>query len=93
MNCFKCGSSIEIPLGSKVGFRAECEKCRASLHCCAACKYYKPGMKNDCMVPDTEFVSDKEAMNLCEEFSYLGKKTNHTLSKEDAKKKFDDLFK
>lgn len=91
MKCFKCGAAIEAGLGRKIPFRAECSSCRASLHSCRGCKYYKVGMKNDCMVYGTEFVSDREAMNFCEEFSY-GEK-NIAKDTSAAKKHFDDLFK
>lgn len=91
MQCWQCGSKIEVHLGGKTPFRAECDKCSASLHSCLACKFYKPGMKNDCMVPDTEYVSDRKAMNLCEEFKahglYLAPQA------KPSKNKFDDLFK
>lgn len=28
-----------------------------------------PGKPNDCLVPGTEFIADREAMNFCEEFA------------------------
>ncbi len=43
------------------------------------------------MVPGTDFIADRAKANFCEEFSikgeFLGKKDN------EAKKRFDDLFK
>lgn len=30
-------------------------------------------MPNDCLVPGTEFIRDREAANFCEEFQLLGK--------------------
>lgn len=91
MQCWQCGSEIESHLGGKIPFRAECEKCSAALHSCIACKFYKPGMKNDCMVPGTEFVADRKAMNLCEEFRAHG--LFLSTEKKPSKNKFDDLFK
>jgi len=91
MTCWNCGSEIDLPLGRKIAFRAECEHCHHDLHCCASCKYYKSGMKNDCMVPGVDLISDKTKRNLCEEYVYTEKKGS--FDKKAAFKKFDDLFK
>jgi hypothetical protein len=71
MNCWKCGAPLEI-LG-KISFRETCQVCHAALHCCRNCVYYQPGRPNDCMVPQTDFVADREANNFCEEYKLLGK--------------------
>ncbi len=109
MFCWKCGGELkELYLKttlSKVAFRAACEHCQAPLHCCRNCVHYKPGLPNDCDVPGTEFVSDREAMNYCEEFSILGKKVGPASTPKDVSKRlfgeepeekkknpFDDLF-
>lgn len=89
MNCWKCGKSL---LDTKITFRASCEACLSDLHCCKNCKFYKPGQPNDCMVPGTEYIADREKSNLCEEFSPLGKFSSPP-NKDVAKKRFDDLFK
>lgn len=71
MNCWQCGASLNL-LG-KLSFRATCDSCHASLHCCRNCLYYKPGRPNDCMIPGTDPITDREANNFCEEFKLLGK--------------------
>jgi hypothetical protein len=43
------------------------------------------------MVPDTELVSDRKRMNLCEEFAPHGKYL--CLPSKPTKNTFDDLFK
>lgn len=104
MNCWNCGASLNL-LG-KVSFRAECEVCYAALHCCRNCVYYKPGLPNDCMVPNTDFIADRTKMNFCEEFKILGKPPEKKIDPKDISKKlfgddegnsgkrsFDDLFK
>ncbi len=68
MNCWKCGKDTGEKEGIKLSFRAECPSCGADLHTCRQCKYYKPGLPNDCMVPGTDYVADREKMNYCEEF-------------------------
>lgn len=50
-----------------------CDKCSAWLHCCKNCTHYKPGLPNDCDVPGTDYIADREKMNFCEEFHLLGK--------------------
>lgn len=90
-HCWQCGQKVEEYLGNKVPFRATCDHCAAALHCCQNCKHYKVGLPNDCMVPGTEWVSDRRASNLCEEFSLLGVK--RPPPDASGKKKFEDLFK
>ena len=62
-------------------------------------------MANDCEVPGTEFIADREAANLCEDFLMLGKKYGSVSSAKDVEKRlfgeetekpksrFDDFFK
>ncbi len=90
MQCWMCGATLSI--AGKISFRATCDTCRASLHCCKNCIFYEPGRANDCKIPDTDFISDRTANNFCEDFSMLGTYAKK-ISKEDAKKRFDDLFK
>lgn len=73
MKCWHCGAEQEAPpSGSKLPFRAVCEKCDAYLHCCRNCKNYKVGMPNDCLVPGTDPIADRESFNFCEEFFLKG---------------------
>lgn len=72
MKCWKCGSELAAPLDRKLSFRETCDKCHAWLHCCKNCKNYKQGLPNDCMVPGTDFIADREAMNFCEDYVLLG---------------------
>lgn len=34
---------------------------------------YKPGLPNDCVVKNTDFIADRVANNFCEEFKILRK--------------------
>lgn len=91
MNCWHCGHSMETPQWGKLPFRALCDKCGSSLHCCRNCINYKPGLPNDCKIPNTDFVSDRTATNFCEEFKLLGKKPETPRDpKEVGKKLFGD---
>lgn len=89
MNCWNCGAALLEQ--KKIPFRATCDKCLAALHCCQNCKYYKRGLPNDCAVPGTDYIADRQASNFCEEFSPLGK--TPTPPSSNHKKSFDDLFK
>ncbi len=73
MKCWHCGAEQEKPAsGGRLSFRALCCRCDAWLHCCKNCQNYKPGLPNDCMVPGTDPIADREAFNFCEEFSLKG---------------------
>ena len=68
MDCWKCDRQIsEQPI--KIGFRAVCIHCGIDLHVCKNCRYYSPGKPNDCAVPGTEFIRDREAFNFCKNSS------------------------
>ncbi|MFT4552815.1 MAG: hypothetical protein ACI9S8_001446 [Chlamydiales bacterium] len=68
MICWKCQKTLEDFEG-RVPFRSSCDYCASCLHVCVNCKHYKPGLPNDCTVPDTPMVSDREKYNFCEDFS------------------------
>lgn len=68
MQCWHCRRNFEILLSEKITFRAICEGCGAALHCCKQCRHYLPGKPNDCNVPGTEYIADREGVNHCEEF-------------------------
>jgi len=87
MKCWNCGKDLEPFPFNKLPFRAECPYCLSSLHCCKNCIYYKIGMPNDCQVPGTEFVADREKQNLCEDFKVLGKGQESKVSPEDVAKR------
>lgn len=68
MKCYHCGNAPDLS-GAKVPFRAACDACGRDLHVCKNCKYYAPGKPNDCAVPGTLYVKDREAYNFCEDFA------------------------
>lgn len=91
MKCWKCGIELDNPPNGKLGFRAVCDQCISWLHCCKNCKNYKPGLPNDCMVPGTEYIADREGCNFCEDFELLGTGPKTTANPDDvAKKLFGD---
>jgi len=89
MKCWKCGETLDL-IG-KMGFREECEKCHAYQHVCCNCKHYRPGMSNDCEIPDTDFVVDRQSANFCEDFKPVGKQVGKVVDPDDvAKRLFGD---
>ena len=93
LKCFRCGTQWTGE--KKVSFRAVCENCGSSVHCCRNCKYYDIYAHNKCSMPGTEMVQDREKNNFCDEFVFGETKDdpNSKKNKEDAKKKLEDLFK
>lgn len=105
MHCWKCQKKLEDPPSPRLPFRATCDHCAAWLHCCVNCRHYKPGLPNDCKIPGTELIADREACNFCEEYLLLHKSNDNSndsienvskkLFGEEAKpnkKSFNDLF-
>jgi hypothetical protein len=90
MDCWKCNKAIAEGM-VKIGFRAVCNHCGVDLHVCVNCRYYAPGKPNDCAVPGTEYIRDREAYNFCEEFK--PKISGQPPPSTDKKKGFDSLFK
>jgi hypothetical protein len=95
MTCWKCGENVELTPGARVGARDVCPRCDADLHSCRNCRHYDPAKHNQCAEPLAEWVRDKEASNYCDYFSPgIRLKTSPRSSVgEEARKKFDSLFK
>jgi len=90
LHCWKCKKLIsEEPM--KIGFRTQCPHCEIDLHVCVNCRHYSPGKPNDCNVPGTPYIKDREVMNFCEDFS-LKTPTSYK-PKDDIKNHFKSLFK
>ena len=88
ISCWKCQKLVsEVKI--KISFRAECPHCGVDLHTCTNCRYYSPGKPNDCLIPGTEWIKDREVMNFCEDFSAK----LPSLTKDDAQVKGKDFFK
>ncbi len=85
-----------MPPGGRVGTRDVCARCDADLHCCRNCRFYDPAKHNQCSEPQAEWVRDKEAANYCDYFQpspALARAGRASSPAENAKKKFDSLFK
>ena len=95
-SCWKCGESVQLSSGGRVSSRDTCPRCNADLHSCRNCTFYDPGKNNQCSEPQAEWVRDKEAANYCDYYRpnpALTRGSRATSPAENAKKKFDSLFK
>lgn len=91
MNCWRCGTAIEI--SERVGFRDCCPKCDRPLHVCRSCDFYDPAYHNQCRETMAELVADKEHPNFCE---YFTPRTSGSPAKPPltgARGKLEELFK
>lgn len=92
--CFNCGA-IWKDITRKPGRNEYCDNCNAVWHCCKNCNFFDNTAPNHCRSMTTEKVADIEKPNFCDEFlladNYTKSKTAEP--KQDAKKKFGDLFK
>jgi hypothetical protein len=101
MVCWKCGYAIDLASGSRLGTRDGCPQCDSDLHACRNCRHYDLAKHNQCTETQAEWVRDKEAANYCDYFSpsavsragALGSSSRVESTSDDAKKRFDSLFK
>jgi hypothetical protein len=95
MICWKCGTPVELKPGARIASRDECAGCGADLHSCRNCQFYDTSKSNQCAEPQAEWVRDKEASNYCDYFqpsSHAADRAAKPRSTQDARKKFDSLF-
>lgn len=67
LHCYKCNAPLGV---EKITFRTVCEKCLSDQHSCYACQHYFPGKPNDCAIPGTDPIYDRQKYNFCDEFDF-----------------------
>ena len=67
--CHRCGHEW-VSEKKQPSVKDFCEQCSAYLHCCLNCRFYEPSLHNQCAIPTTDWVGDKEAANFCDEFEF-----------------------
>lgn len=65
--CWKCHQKCD----DAITFKSVCDGCGSYLHACSGCRYYQVGKPNDCQMPGTEQVRDRDHFNYCEEFKSI----------------------
>lgn len=89
--CYSCGKSIDPQ--TAIGFRDECASCGADLHVCLNCEFYDPNAADECREPSAERVQEKDRSNFCEYFQPSDRKGRSGESVEEARKRFQSIFK
>jgi hypothetical protein len=69
VRCSACDAVHDLAAGARVGFRAVCSSCGADLHVCRNCLHHDPGAHNQCREPNTEWVTDRDRANFCDDFT------------------------
>lgn len=94
MSCHNCGASVELAPQEKIRRNDECRQCSMDLHVCRNCRFFDPGRHNQCAEPQAEWVADKEKANFCDYFepALAAQQRNRGGGAQDARKRFDDLF-
>lgn len=94
--CYNCGHRIPLLSAQKVLKNDKCPGCDADLHCCKNCRFFDPSVHNECRETQAEWVRSKDSRNYCDYFEastrvdLTGKSGAST---DDARKKWDSLFK
>jgi len=94
--CWNCGQSTGIE--GKVMRADACDKCLADLRCCRGCRFFDPMSRSQCREHIDTPIPNKEKSNFCDYFQVRqaiqsgGRIVRDIESKDDKKKKFDDLF-
>ncbi len=94
-SCHHCGAAVSVAAGGKVSKLASCDRCSWDLHCCKNCRFYDLAKHNECAEPMAEWVRDKEKNNYCDYFEPRAglRAGGGALGDDQARKKFDQLFK
>ncbi|GMU91923.1 MAG: hypothetical protein AMXMBFR4_09810 [Candidatus Hydrogenedentota bacterium] len=91
--CHRCGAEWVADVKTP-GVKEYCEQCSAYLHCCLNCRHYNPAYHNQCAIPTTDWVADKEGANFCDEFEFkvVGAPEPHADRAASARDAFGSLF-
>jgi hypothetical protein len=74
--------------------KSVCSSCGSDLHICMNCRFFSESSHNKCLEPKAEFQRTRDKANFCGFFVF--RPDPHSKSgddeKEEARKKFDALF-
>lgn len=91
-DCWSCGQPL-----ATIDYQREsrCPGCQKATRVCRNCRFYRPGVNNDCAEPIAEYVTDKTRANFCDYFEptvhTTGPSRDH--SPDDLLAVAKDLFK
>ncbi|MFH2035731.1 MAG: hypothetical protein ABIJ45_04955 [Candidatus Zixiibacteriota bacterium] len=94
--CWNCGKATGLE--GKVMRSDSCPYCHADLRSCRGCRFFDPSAFRQCKEKIDSPIAMKDKSNFCDWYqvrqamqSHLGR-PDMTDSKDNKKKKFDDLF-
>ena len=64
-HCWHCATALAAADYERAN---RCPGCSRATHACRNCRFYQPGLANDCREPVADFVNDKERANFCDYF-------------------------
>lgn len=90
--CWHCGRTL---VALDYGRELVCPDCARATHVCRNCRFYQPGLHNDCREPVADYVADKQRPNFCDYLephagAYSGESAAST---EELLQRAEDLFK
>jgi hypothetical protein len=91
--CHSCGCVWESTK-RQPAVKEFCEGCGAYLHCCLNCRFHDPAKHNQCAIPNTDWVADKEGANFCDEFEFreAPAANGEPAAQAEARNRLDSLF-
>jgi len=94
--CWNCGKSTDIE--GRIMRSDACPHCLADLRCCRGCRFFDPTARWQCRETIDAPIPNKDKSNFCDYFQPRlaihtgGKRIDGTMSRDQKKKRFDDLF-
>jgi hypothetical protein len=89
--CHACHK--EISYDTRILRTETCPWCRADLHVCLNCMHHDPSRYNECKVPTTERVRERDKANHCGDFAFRDGKPGENAAAQAALNKAAGLFK
>lgn len=95
--CWNCGRPTGLE--GKIMRADSCPNCLADMRCCRGCRHFDPTARAQCREPVEDPIPNKEKANFCDYFQVRmvkhasGKIVREFDTKDERRKKFDDLFK
>ncbi len=83
----------EIPWDTRILRTETCPWCRSDLHVCLNCTQHDPARNNECRIPNTERVRERDRANHCTDFAFRDGKAKEDTTRNNTLNKLNDLFK
>jgi hypothetical protein len=93
LRCYRCGASL-AKLSLPLSRHDQCPECGVDLRVCRMCRFYDPGLPDQCAEDDADDVHEKARANFCDYFAPSesafapGRMTAH----RDAEAELESLF-